>query len=433
MTTEARFERELPAILEDLYVGSSPDYRDEALAVAGRRRQRPSWSFAGRWFPMFDVAVRPVPAPRLPLRGLVTALLILALVAAALAYVGSRPRVPPPFGPARNGLITWAIDGDIFVGDPESGSSRRVVASSDIDRNPVFSRDGSHLAFMRQVPVETGRFDLIVTDADGGSSRTLTSVPVSTPDAIEWAPDSASLLVNERDGRLTRLFVDGSQPQLLLEGGHTGPGAFRPPDGGQILYERVDDPGALFVMNADGSGARQLFGPLTAPCSCSVGGRARWSPDGRMVAFTVNTGGDQARLFVVDAEGGGLRQLTDEDGVWVENDPAWSPDGSQIAFNRWQRDDAGTWHVRSIAVVDVASGALTPLGIAPASEGALIEWAPDGLSILSLPGTLVGAFRWSPNANGTVARPVLIELADGTSRQLDWSVGSIATWQRLAP
>ena len=34
MTTEARFERQLPAILEDLYLGPSPDYRDEVLAAA---------------------------------------------------------------------------------------------------------------------------------------------------------------------------------------------------------------------------------------------------------------------------------------------------------------------------------------------------------------------------------------------------------------
>ena len=34
MTTEARFERQLPAVLEDLYLGPTPDYRDEVLAAA---------------------------------------------------------------------------------------------------------------------------------------------------------------------------------------------------------------------------------------------------------------------------------------------------------------------------------------------------------------------------------------------------------------
>ena len=40
MTTEARFERQLPAILEDLYLGPSPDYRDEVLA--DRRAHAPA-------------------------------------------------------------------------------------------------------------------------------------------------------------------------------------------------------------------------------------------------------------------------------------------------------------------------------------------------------------------------------------------------------
>ena len=33
---------------------------------------------------------------------------------------------------------------------------------------------------------------------------------------------------------------------------------------------------------------------------------------------------------------------------------------------------------------------------------------------------------------GSVARPVLIDLANGSSRQIDWSVGSVASWQRRA-
>ena len=118
MTTEARFERQLPAILEDLYLGPAPDYRDEVLAVATARRQRPVWSIPGRWLPMADIASRPTFAPRVPWRTFGVALLIVALLIAAIAiYVGTRPtRLPPPFGVARNGLVAYTTRGDIFVG-----------------------------------------------------------------------------------------------------------------------------------------------------------------------------------------------------------------------------------------------------------------------------------------------------------------------------
>ena len=339
----------------------------------------------------------------------------------------------PPFGPAGNGLITWALDGDVYVGDTISGTSRRIVATDDIDRNPVFSRDGGHLAFLRQVPIQTGLFDLVVTSADGGAARLLNAVPISIPDAVEWAPDGESILVNDSNGGLVRYFVNGSAAQPILEGVRLEPEAFRPPDGSQILYERDNDPGALYVMDADGSGAKPLFAPRTAPCACSLAGPARWSPDGRHVAFAVDADGIQSRMYVIAADGSGLRQLAREGGVWIENDPAWSPDGTRIAFNRWERYDAENWSVRPIAIVDVGTGAFAPVGIAPAAEGAIIEWSPDGAAILSLPGTLSEAFKWSPSANGTVARPTLISLSDGGSRELDWSVGSIASWQRLAP
>lgn len=432
MTGPAHVERRLQGILEDLAATRRPDYLDDLHRQLATTSQRPAWTLPERWLPMTELAVRSVPSPRLPLRAIGAVVLIAALILAAIVVVGSRARVPPAFGLAGNGLITWALDGDIFVGDPATGTVKRVVATDDLDRNPAFSRDGTHLSFLRQVPAETGRFDLVVTRDDGSAAKVLTAVSISMPSAVEWEPDGRSLVVNDSTGGLTRYFVDGSPAQTLMDGVHLEPDAFRPPDGSQILYERADDLGSLYVVNADGSDPRRLFSTLTAPCTCSLAGPARWSPDGRSVAFAVETvGRDGARMFVMDVESGGLRQIADEEGVWVENDPAWSPDGTRIAFNRWQLDDQGSWIARAIGIVDAAGGAVTQVGIGPASEGALIEWSPDASMILSLPGTLVEAFTWSPGAPGTIARPTLIDLSDGSSRQLDWSVGSISSWQRV--
>jgi Tol biopolymer transport system component len=417
-------------LFEDLAAPQTPDYLEAAIERASHRSQRPAWTYPGRWLPMIDIAVRPVPAARLPLRVIGAGLLILALLVALLAIVGSRSRVPPPFGPARNGLVTWATDGDIFVGDPVSKIVKRVVASDDLDRNPVFSRDGSHIAFLRQVPVIAGTFDVVVADEDGGALHVLTPTPITTPSAVVWSADGRSILVNEDTGALTRYFLDGSPEQPLLQGVHIEPDAFRPPDGAQILYERDDDQRALYVMDVDGANPVQLFGPRTAPCACAYAGPARWSPDGKHVAFAVNIDGLQQRIFTVDADGSRAGQLAHEDGRWNESDPAWSPDGATIAFNRWQGDDAGNWPVRAIGIVERTGGPVASLGVAPADTGALIEWAPDGNSILSTPATVTNTFEWGNQLDGGIARPTLIDISSGAATQLDWSVGSVASWQR---
>ena len=108
MTVDRRFERHLPEILEDLYLGPSPMYRDEVLAAAVRPRQRAAWTFPGRWLPM-DIATRVAPGTRLPLRqlGILALIAILVAVAVAVAVGAQQRHLPAPFGPARNGLIPY--------------------------------------------------------------------------------------------------------------------------------------------------------------------------------------------------------------------------------------------------------------------------------------------------------------------------------------
>src|SRR5258707_208915 len=103
MTTDRRLRRDLPEILADLAIGPYPDYIDDVLATSARIRQRPAWTFPERWLPMVDIVRQPVFVPRLPWRFLSLALVVLlALLAAAILFVGSQQHVPAPFGPARN-------------------------------------------------------------------------------------------------------------------------------------------------------------------------------------------------------------------------------------------------------------------------------------------------------------------------------------------
>ena len=76
-----------------------------------------------------DITTRALPVARLPWRQLgVLALIALLLAVALAAYVGTQRRVPPPFGPARNGLIPYISQGDIYVGDPVTGRTTLLLS-----------------------------------------------------------------------------------------------------------------------------------------------------------------------------------------------------------------------------------------------------------------------------------------------------------------
>ena len=101
------------------------------------------------------------------------------------------------------------------------------------------------------------------------------------------------------------------------------------PDGKQIAFIRgIPAPDYkyaydVFVMNADGSDQRRL----TQIGSVSFPSGPAWSPDGTKIAFVGPPVGDYySQVYVVNADGNDLRS------IGRGTDPAWSPDGSKLAF-----------------------------------------------------------------------------------------------------
>ena len=151
-------------------------------------RQRPGWVLPDQWMPR-------VVAPTIVGRRLAPAVGLLMLVltlAAAAVYIGTRPRLPQPFGPARNGTIVYGSDGDIYTGTPD-GATSRLVGGPEVDFDPFYAPDGTRIAFYRQVgDAVNGATDLMVVDRDGTGLIRLTERPLmEIPFMTEWSSDSS--------------------------------------------------------------------------------------------------------------------------------------------------------------------------------------------------------------------------------------------------
>ncbi len=343
MTDMNRLERRLPVLLDELAAPRTPDYLDDLHTQLAAATQRPAWSLPERWIPMADIASRPAIARHLPWRTIGAALIIVALlVAIAAVYVGSRQtKLPPPFGNARNGLVAYSSGGDIYNVDPRTGAATAIIIGPEVDGQPEYSPDGTKISFVRQRAA--GGYDIVVAASDGSGARVVSADhPVTDDDFAQWSPDSAAILVGTANGSFLRLDATGTAaPVLVAQGIRFVAGEARPPDGRQILHDPDSTPEVdLWIMNGDGSGAK-----LLVPASALTGGQhdlsaVRWSPDGTMIAFNCGspTRSDASHICVMNADGTGIRHLSDESDAWFETDFAWSPDSTRIAFGRWYTD-----------------------------------------------------------------------------------------------
>jgi hypothetical protein len=143
------------------------------------------------------------------------------------------------------------------------------------------------------------------------------------------------------------------------------------PDGSKIAF--IADPcdclsEQLWVMNADGSGARMLAPDAGTGGQLDV--KPSWSPDGTRIAFVGGWQNGEWAIATINADGTGRQNVTAPNAAAYES-PAWSPDGSQIAFAT----------PNDLRVVGAGGGAERVVYRVTSGSPCGVSWSPNGASL----------------------------------------------------
>jgi Tol biopolymer transport system component len=209
------------------------------------------------------------------------------------------------------------------------GSPESLVDSPADTRNPVWSPDGSHIAFFYDVTYDqTGGEIFVMNLADRTRFRLPYRSTLMYP--FSWSQDSRLFIVTY-DGTNQEVYsvdVDDNDTHLVTTLAVDAGVPVWSPDGSRFAYLQNSNGGVgeLRFTNADGSDANISVSNVDANVSLS------WSSDGSQIAFvTVREDGDY--LYVMNADGSNIRSTAT--GNLLYSSLSWSPDSRQIAFNRF--------------------------------------------------------------------------------------------------
>jgi Tol biopolymer transport system component len=274
------------------------------------------------------------------------ALVVAASLAAASLAIAAAPAAAA--GPPGTGRIAFSdfMTNQIYAVNPDGTGLAQLTHEPDgiAARWPSWSPNGSRIVFARvKLSNFVGR--IWIMNASGtGQRRLVSEVPGHSDLQPAYSPDGRRIvftrcLPNFEHCAIWIMRSDGTHRHLVIPfiAAPNETNNFDPkvsPDGRRISFTRFGFHGVIsqvWVARINGTHAR----PLTAPRL--EAGQPAWSLDGSHIAFASNSSRPQSSIYVMRADGSGVTRLATT--KWPTNNfgPSYAPGGRQIAFSSDRR------------------------------------------------------------------------------------------------
>jgi Tol biopolymer transport system component len=296
----------------------------------------------------------------------------------------------PALKPVGTILFLRTGDGDshaFYIANADGTDERRLTRLGEYCCNNRISPDGSEILVMPggslQTPITGGILSIDATEftALHLNDPTLNLVPQA------WSPDGTRIAFDgwdDADTSRTGIYTGGFPDVTNLVRVTSAEGAPQDipldysPDGTRLVFYRsvraepdfpIDIGGSLWVVNVDGTDARQLDTP-------PPNWWARWSPDGTTILFVSERNQPAGAIFTIRPDGSGLTTLFEDPGGAFPIDPIWSPDGSQIMFMLDPISDRFSHPNNALSVMRSDGTGITKLIDTPTFKSSPEWWLP---------------------------------------------------------